>query len=184
MRTSAIIVAAWLSPAPLSLMAQEFRGRLATDPVSRLMVVLSRTNIAPGVTWPVAITDAINHCRAMVIVFSSHANQSPHMAREIEGADTRRVAILSVRGENDAPAGIMEYFSETGSGSTFMSETSNVGSLACPKRSPVCTQEHHKELFNFKVDRNELSGTASYVGGKIEGDKVTFTTKSITPLGN
>jgi hypothetical protein len=50
--------------------------------------------------------------------------------------------------------------------------------------------DSHKEVFNFKVDQNELFGTASYVGGprgildgKIEGNKITFTTKSITALG-
>src|SRR5947209_5880897 len=67
-------------------------------------------DIAPGVTWPAAITEAIDHCRAMIIVFSRHANESPHMAREIECADTRRVPILPVRVENVTPAGDMEYF--------------------------------------------------------------------------
>jgi hypothetical protein len=67
-------------------------------------------DIAPGVTWPAAITDAIRQCRAMIIIFSTHANQSPHMAREVEVADNRRVPILPVRVEDIAPAGDMEYF--------------------------------------------------------------------------
>src|SRR5260370_2946435 len=67
-------------------------------------------DIAPGVTWPAAITDAIDHCRAMIIVFSTHANQSPHMPREIDCSDTRRVPILPGRVENVTPAGDMEYF--------------------------------------------------------------------------
>jgi hypothetical protein len=67
-------------------------------------------DIAPGVTWPAAITEAIRNCRAMVVVFSSNANRSPHMAREVEVADSRHVPILPVRVEEIEPAGDMEYF--------------------------------------------------------------------------
>lgn len=67
-------------------------------------------DIAPGVTWPAAITEAIRQCRAMIIIFSTHANQSPHMAREVEVADSRHVPIIPVRVEEVMPAGDMEYF--------------------------------------------------------------------------
>jgi len=67
-------------------------------------------DIAPGVTWPAAITEAIRQCRAMIIIFSTHANQSPHMAREVEVADSRHVPIIPVRVEEVEPAGDMEYF--------------------------------------------------------------------------
>jgi hypothetical protein len=67
-------------------------------------------DIAPGVTWPAAITEAIRQCRAMIIIFSTHANQSPHMAREVEVADSRHVPIIPVRVEEIEPAGDMEYF--------------------------------------------------------------------------
>jgi hypothetical protein len=67
-------------------------------------------DIAPGVTWPAAITEAIRNCRAMVVIFSSNANRSPHMAREVEVADSRHVPILPVRVEEIEPAGDMEYF--------------------------------------------------------------------------
>jgi TIR domain-containing protein len=67
-------------------------------------------DIAPGVTWPAAITEAIRQCRAMIIIFSGHANQSPHMAREVEVADSRHVPIIPVRVEEIEPAGDMEYF--------------------------------------------------------------------------
>ncbi|HLJ48470.1 MAG TPA: serine/threonine-protein kinase [Bryobacteraceae bacterium] len=47
------------------------------------------------------------------------------------------------------------------------------------------------ETFDFKVDGNEVDGTASYgrtprgiVDGKIEGNKITFTTKTNTMLGD
>jgi hypothetical protein len=67
-------------------------------------------DIAPGVTWPAAITEAIGQCSAMIVIFSTHANQSPHMAREVECADNRRVPILPVRVENVPLAGDLEYF--------------------------------------------------------------------------
>ena len=265
----------------------------------------------------------------MIIVFSRHANQSPHMAREIECADTRRVPILPVRVENVTPAGDMEYFLGNrqwfdlhertierringlpeaissllagadirspvaaaqpivpgkskangmwrwllGAGTvvaalsailfyswspksapaqppggniapaankpfatpaplpgpdpqpaqipTARKDSRHMVTPAAPSTAPVNTAslnepppvkapqnpssfggqwqalvkyswgDSHKETFNFKVDENELLGTASYVGGprgildgKIEGTKVTFTTKSMTALGD
>jgi hypothetical protein len=49
----------------------------------------------------------------------------------------------------------------------------------------------HNETFQFKVDDKELYGTASYVrtprgilDGKVEGNRITFTTKSQTMLGD
>jgi hypothetical protein len=253
----------------------------------------------------------------MIIVFSSHANQSPQMARELGCADARRVPILPVRVENVTPAGDMEYFlgnrqwfdlhertierritglpeAITGllagadvrvpfapapakpkkSGMQWLlvaavflaalgailyyrwpqkstpaqppvvttavaptsapaeanpkpqqnpaankdarpaqvqvvPRTEPVTATTLPPPPPVKAPENpsgfvgkwealvkyswgdsHKEVFNFKVDQNELFGTASYVGGprgildgKIEGNKITFTTKSITALG-
>lgn len=49
----------------------------------------------------------------------------------------------------------------------------------------------YPEVFDFKIDGNEVFGTASYlrggrsiVDGKLEGNKLTFTTKSQTMLGD
>ena len=51
--------------------------------------------------------------------------------------------------------------------------------------------DSHNEVFSFKVDQNEVYGTASYVGGargivdgKIDGNRISFTTKSMTMLGD
>ena len=51
--------------------------------------------------------------------------------------------------------------------------------------------DSHTEVFSFKVDQNEVYGTASYVGGargildgKIEGNRISFSTKSMTMLGD
>ena len=270
-------------------------------------------DIAPGVTWPAAIAEAIDHCRVMIIVFSSHANQSPQMARELGCADARRVPVLPVRVENVTPSGDMEYFLGnrqwfdlhertierriTGlpeaisgllagadvrapvapapprrKGRGMQAWLLGAGALAAvlgailiysrqpkpapaqppaaniaaptpspsadppPAQVPAVKKEpphaqvrtapvtparpaepaavkapenpesfsgrwqaqvkyswgdSYKEVFNFKVDQNELLGTASYVGGprgildgKIDGNKITFTTKSLTALGD
>jgi hypothetical protein len=49
----------------------------------------------------------------------------------------------------------------------------------------------HPEVTNLKVDHGEVFGTASYlrtpraiIDGKLEGTKLTFTTKSHTMLGD
>ena len=36
-------------------------------------------DIMPGVEWGEAIIDAINHCRAFVLIFSANANESPQI---------------------------------------------------------------------------------------------------------
>lgn len=67
-------------------------------------------NITPGMTWPAAISAAIRESRLMLIVFSAYADRSPHMAREVELADRRSMAILPVRIEPVEPTGDLEYF--------------------------------------------------------------------------
>jgi hypothetical protein len=51
--------------------------------------------------------------------------------------------------------------------------------------------DSHPEVINLKVDHGEVFGTASYlrtpraiIDGKLEGTKLTFTTKSHTMLGD
>ena len=51
--------------------------------------------------------------------------------------------------------------------------------------------DSHPEVMNLKVDQGEVFGTASYLrtargilDGKLEGNKLTFTTKSQTMLGD
>jgi endo-1,4-beta-xylanase len=67
-------------------------------------------DIRPGVEYGTAIVDAIDHCRAMILVFSSSANESHQIHREIERAVSKGVSILPVRIEEVAPTKSMEYF--------------------------------------------------------------------------
>ena len=43
-------------------------------------------DIRPGEAWSAAILRGIEVCRVMVLVFSDHANESPHVRREVAHA--------------------------------------------------------------------------------------------------
>ena len=60
-------------------------------------------DIRPGGEYGAAIIDAIDQCRAMVLIFSSSANASHQISREIERAVAKSVPIVPVRIENMAP---------------------------------------------------------------------------------
>jgi hypothetical protein len=70
-------------------------------------------DIPPGGSWAKSIVDAIRECKLFVLVFSSNANDSPHVLREVERAVHNRVPIVPVRTEDAVPAGDLEYFIST-----------------------------------------------------------------------
>jgi hypothetical protein len=67
-------------------------------------------DIQPGGEYGEAIIDAIDHCRVMVLIFSSSANASRQIHREIERAVSKGVPIIPVRIEDIPPTKSMEYF--------------------------------------------------------------------------
>jgi TIR domain len=67
-------------------------------------------DISPGREYAAAIIDAIDRCRVMVLIFSSNANRSPQVCREVERAASKGVAIVPVRIEGVVPTKSMEYF--------------------------------------------------------------------------
>jgi hypothetical protein len=67
-------------------------------------------DIAPGMEWAAAILHAINGARVMLLVFSSQANNSPQISREVERAVHKGLIVLPVRVENVMPSGNLEYF--------------------------------------------------------------------------
>jgi hypothetical protein len=67
-------------------------------------------DISPGREYAAAIIDAIDRCRVMVLIFSSNANDSAQVRREIERAASKGVAIMPVRIEKVVPTKSMEYF--------------------------------------------------------------------------
>jgi hypothetical protein len=60
-------------------------------------------DVEPGAEWAGAIVDAIDHCRVMVLIFSSSANQSKQIRREVQRAFDREVPVIPLRIENVAP---------------------------------------------------------------------------------
>jgi hypothetical protein len=67
-------------------------------------------DVLPGVHYGEAIIDAINDCRIMVLVFSSKANLSGHIPKEIERAVSKGVTVMPLRIEDVAPAKSLDYF--------------------------------------------------------------------------
>jgi hypothetical protein len=67
-------------------------------------------DIRPGVEYGTAIIDAIERCRVMVLIFSSSANESRQIHREIERVVSKGIPIVPVRIEDVMPTKSMEYF--------------------------------------------------------------------------
>lgn len=67
-------------------------------------------DILSGASWASSIIQAINGCKAMVVVFSSNANQSDHIHREVERAVNHGIPVVPVRIEDVLPQGDLEYF--------------------------------------------------------------------------
>lgn len=70
-------------------------------------------DILPGADWGESIVDALSHARVFVLVFSSHANASQQIRREVERAVNRGLAVIPLRIEDVAPAKSLEYFIST-----------------------------------------------------------------------
>ncbi len=67
-------------------------------------------DVLPGIHYGEAIIDAIHECRIMVLVFSSKANLSSHIPKEIERAVSQGVTVMPLRIEDVAPAKSLDYF--------------------------------------------------------------------------
>jgi len=70
-------------------------------------------DVPPGAAWPAAIIDAIDHCRAMVLIFSSGANQSKLVYREVQRAFDKEVPVVPFPIENVTPEHSLAYYVET-----------------------------------------------------------------------
>jgi TPR repeat protein len=67
-------------------------------------------DIQPGMSWGAAIIEAIDRARVMLLVFSSHANNSPQIKREVERSVSKEQIIIPVRVDEVKPTGDFEYF--------------------------------------------------------------------------
>ncbi len=67
-------------------------------------------DVLAGVPYGEAIIDAIHGVKVMVLVFSSSANTSGHIPKEVERAVSKGVALVPFRIENVTPAKSLDYF--------------------------------------------------------------------------
>ena len=70
-------------------------------------------DILPGEEWGGAIVRAIANARALVLVFSSRANTSKQIVREVERAVNHGIPVIPLRIENVMPTDSLEYFINT-----------------------------------------------------------------------
>jgi hypothetical protein len=66
-------------------------------------------DILPGVNYQEGIIDAINSSKLMVLIFSSHANESPHVIREATIAMSKKVIIIPFRIDDSPLSKTMEF---------------------------------------------------------------------------
>jgi len=66
-------------------------------------------DIQGGQIWAEAIMQGIGGARAMVVVFSSHANRSTHVLTEVDAAVRRGAIVVPFRIEPVMPEGALEY---------------------------------------------------------------------------
>ena len=67
-------------------------------------------DIAPGAEWGEAIISAIEGSRVFVLIFSSSANASSQVSREIEYAVSKALPIMPLRIERVEPTRSLAYF--------------------------------------------------------------------------
>ena len=66
-------------------------------------------DILPGVNYQEGIIDAINSSKIMVLIFSSNANESPHVIREATVAMSKKVIIIPFRIDDSPLSKTMEF---------------------------------------------------------------------------
>jgi tetratricopeptide (TPR) repeat protein len=67
-------------------------------------------DVPAGSEWAEAIIEAIESARIMVLIFSTHSNESRQVRREIELAVNRGLTIMPLRLEQVAPSRSMAYY--------------------------------------------------------------------------
>lgn len=70
-------------------------------------------DILPGLEWGEAIIDGISESRIMILVFSSNANTSRQIIREVERAVNRGVVVVPFRIEDVPPSKALEFYIST-----------------------------------------------------------------------
>lgn len=69
-------------------------------------------DVVSGSDWAESIVKAIRECRLMLLIFSSHANDSGHIKREVNIAGGRNIPIVPFRIEDVPMSASLSYFLE------------------------------------------------------------------------
>src|SRR5271169_3878558 len=77
---------------------------------ARIPCWIAPRDIEPGSTWSEAITEAIPASKAMLLVFSAHANKSRQILREVELAFDSDLIVVPLRVENVMPEKGLKYY--------------------------------------------------------------------------
>jgi len=67
-------------------------------------------DVAPGTEWAASIIDAIEHSRVLVLIFSSNANHSKQVHREVQRAFEKEVPVVPFRIEQIVAESSLAYY--------------------------------------------------------------------------
>jgi hypothetical protein len=76
----------------------------------RIRCWIAPRDVTPGASWAESIIDALDGSKIMVLIFSSKANASMQIEREVERAVHKGINIIPLRIENTVPTKTLEYF--------------------------------------------------------------------------
>jgi hypothetical protein len=76
----------------------------------RIRCWIAPRDVLPGSVFAESIVSAIRDCRAMVLIYSGHANESPHICQELAQAVDKGKFIVPFRVENVTPSAALDYW--------------------------------------------------------------------------
>lgn len=82
----------------------------ATLEISGIRCWIAPRDVLPGMDWSGSIIQAIEQSRVMVLIFSSSANDSAQIKREVNEAIERELPVIPFRIENVKPSGSLGYY--------------------------------------------------------------------------
>lgn len=121
-------------------------------------------DVRPGRTFPGEITRAIQQSKVMLLIFSSHSNNSEQVLREVQLATDARLPVVRFRIEDVALTDDLRYF------------------LSSPHWLDALTPPLSNHIARLEVAIKELLGSATEVSGKnVVDDPVQPEVLPVTP---
>ncbi|HTL03696.1 MAG TPA: toll/interleukin-1 receptor domain-containing protein [Vicinamibacterales bacterium] len=80
------------------------------ESLHRIRCWIAPRDVTPGASWAESIIDALDGSKIMVLIFSSNANASAQIEREVERAVHKGINIIPLRIEDTMPTKTLEYF--------------------------------------------------------------------------